>query len=70
MLVSLKEAIETRDIGSIDRILRELSSRKNDRETRETIERISNHVLLADYDEAGLLVEIHLTQLTRENALP
>jgi signal transduction histidine kinase/DNA-binding response OmpR family regulator len=65
ILLSLKEAIESRDIGSIDRILDSLSKRRNDKETQETIERISNHVLLADYDEAGLLVEIHLT---RENA--
>jgi CheY-like chemotaxis protein len=62
ILITLKEAIDSRDIGTIDRILDNLSSRPNDLETRETIERISNHVLLADYDEAGLLVMIHLTR--------
>jgi signal transduction histidine kinase/CheY-like chemotaxis protein/HPt (histidine-containing phosphotransfer) domain-containing protein len=62
ILLSLKEAIESRDIGAIDRILDSLTARRNDTETRETLERISNHVLLADFDEAGLLVDIHLTR--------
>ncbi|MDR2460012.1 MAG: response regulator [Deltaproteobacteria bacterium] len=62
ILVTLKEAIDTRDIGTIDRILANLASRPNDTETQNTIERISNHVLLADYDEAGLLVQIHLSR--------
>jgi HPt (histidine-containing phosphotransfer) domain-containing protein len=65
ILVTLKEAIDSRDIGTIDKILYGLSTRENDDETKETIDRISNHVLLADYDEAGLLVRIHLSRESR-----
>jgi signal transduction histidine kinase/CheY-like chemotaxis protein/HPt (histidine-containing phosphotransfer) domain-containing protein len=57
LLLDLKTAIDKRDIRAIDRLLDLISLNAEDSGTREAVELISNRVLMADFEEAGLLVE-------------
>jgi signal transduction histidine kinase/HPt (histidine-containing phosphotransfer) domain-containing protein/ActR/RegA family two-component response regulator len=51
-LLRLKEAIGSRNIGAIDMTLDELSAMPLSDNTKKMLSRVSNHILLADFDEA------------------
>ncbi|MDR1134394.1 MAG: response regulator [Synergistaceae bacterium] len=55
-LFRLKEAIGSRNIGAIDLALDEFSAMSSSDGTKNTLSLISNHVLLADFDEAEGIV--------------
>jgi CheY-like chemotaxis protein len=54
---ALRTALETQDIGTIDRILAELEEGPMDPGTREILERVSDLVLMAEFEKALLLVD-------------
>jgi signal transduction histidine kinase/HPt (histidine-containing phosphotransfer) domain-containing protein len=56
-LLRLKEAIRSRNIGAIDEALDGMSAMPSGEGTRNMLSLISNHVLLADFDEAGEIVD-------------
>jgi CheY-like chemotaxis protein len=62
-LTALKSALESRDIEAIDRFIGELESTVTGAKTQETLEKISDHVLLGEYD----LAVNALTLLFRES---
>jgi signal transduction histidine kinase/CheY-like chemotaxis protein len=66
---SLKVAIDCRDIGAVDRILDDLSGRVGDPAVRETVERLATQVLMADYEEASSLLELHLARTASNHDL-
>jgi CheY-like chemotaxis protein len=51
-LTALKAALELKDIESIDRFMDELESASFDAETQESVEKISDHVLMGEYSLA------------------
>jgi CheY-like chemotaxis protein len=51
-LTALRSALESKDIESIDRFMGELEHAVTGAETQETLEKISDHVLLGEYDLA------------------
>jgi signal transduction histidine kinase/HPt (histidine-containing phosphotransfer) domain-containing protein/ActR/RegA family two-component response regulator len=53
----LKEAIGSRDIGSVDRLLDGLAARHSGGKAENTLSLVSSHVLLADFDEAERIVD-------------
>jgi HPt (histidine-containing phosphotransfer) domain-containing protein len=60
-LAELGERLSSRDIGGVDRILDRLQKGENDPETSRALQRLSEHVLMADYDEASRLVADELS---------
>ncbi|MDR2339895.1 MAG: response regulator [Deltaproteobacteria bacterium] len=61
-LQSLSHVLEGRDIGEVDRILGALQDRANDPGTSKALQRIHEHVLLADYEEASKLINDELVR--------
>jgi HPt (histidine-containing phosphotransfer) domain-containing protein len=61
-LVTLKDSLADRDIGGVDRILDRLQGRSNDPRTTHTLQKIAEHVLLADYEDARRLVMEELSR--------
>jgi len=53
---SLKTALKSQNTLDIDRILEELGQNKLDPKTREALEKISDHVLMAEYESASEVV--------------
>jgi signal transduction histidine kinase/HPt (histidine-containing phosphotransfer) domain-containing protein/ActR/RegA family two-component response regulator len=51
-LTALKSALESKDIESIDRFMDELEKMSPGKQAQESFEKISDHVLLGDYDLA------------------
>jgi signal transduction histidine kinase/CheY-like chemotaxis protein len=49
---ALTDAIKTRKAGALDPVLEELERRTLDEKTRGIVERVSDHVLLAEFDQA------------------
>jgi signal transduction histidine kinase/CheY-like chemotaxis protein/HPt (histidine-containing phosphotransfer) domain-containing protein len=56
LLHELAAALETGNAGDIDRILEELAQQATDTETKEALEKISDNVLMTEYDSAAEVV--------------
>jgi signal transduction histidine kinase/HPt (histidine-containing phosphotransfer) domain-containing protein/FixJ family two-component response regulator len=57
LLVDLQSALKSQNAVEIDRILNELNQKQLDPETRETLEKISDDVLMTEFDDALKSVE-------------
>jgi HPt (histidine-containing phosphotransfer) domain-containing protein len=51
-LTALRSALESKDMESIDRFMNELENISVDGKTRESFEKISNHILMGEYHSA------------------
>jgi CheY-like chemotaxis protein len=56
-LLGLKEALEARDIRAIDEMLGKLTNSRTDGEIAPEFSRISDCVLISDFDEAGKIID-------------
>ncbi|MDR1650315.1 MAG: response regulator [Synergistaceae bacterium] len=56
-LLKLKDAISSRDIGAVDLTLGELSAAASDGRSKNALLLVSNHVLMADFEEAEAIVD-------------
>jgi len=57
LLRELSDALKTQEAGTIDRILSELGKQSLDSGTKELLERVSDEVLMTEFDEALKIVE-------------
>jgi signal transduction histidine kinase/HPt (histidine-containing phosphotransfer) domain-containing protein/ActR/RegA family two-component response regulator len=67
-LLRLKEAISSRNIGAIDAALDEISAAYSGDNAKSMLSQISNHVLLANFDEAEDIVKNLLALLAGKGA--
>jgi two-component system, sensor histidine kinase and response regulator len=58
----LAETLKSQNASEVDRILDELNQKPLDSNTRETVEKISDEVLLAEYDKAAGILDSFLKQ--------
>jgi signal transduction histidine kinase/DNA-binding NarL/FixJ family response regulator/HPt (histidine-containing phosphotransfer) domain-containing protein len=62
----LAGVLKSQNISGIDRIIDELNQKPLDSKVKETVEQISNEVLVAEYGKAGEILERLLTRITME----
>ncbi|MDR2353235.1 MAG: response regulator [Deltaproteobacteria bacterium] len=61
VLVNLKEALVSRDLGRVDQILGDLSNLPHDQVNQETLEKLSLQISMADYEEASLYLDDYIS---------
>ena len=62
LLQELAETLKSQNASEVDRILEELNQKPLDTNIRETVEKISDEVLLAEYDKAAEILDGFLKQ--------
>jgi HPt (histidine-containing phosphotransfer) domain-containing protein len=63
-LRELAAALETKNAGEIDRILEDLTQQSMDTETKKTIDKISDNILMTEFESAAAIVRSLLSELT------
>jgi len=57
LFTALKAALEAKNVVELDRIIDELIQKAPDSKTKELLEQISDHVLMAEYDDAVKILD-------------